>query len=169
MAKPMDYWKIGAVAALVGGFVFGFISKLVSMIPGVSLDLQSISVSTTGLGTVINTGLSKYAQQLFGLIPSGIASKITGMEWVYLVIGGAAFVVLGAYILEKVSQLQFAKTKQGTLATIFVIAGIAAGWILSMSITIPTLSGVIIMAVDSLILSYILVYLDDMTGLKLIP
>ena len=94
---------------------------------------------------------------------------VTLPEWIFIGIGGALFVLLGAWIVDTVKQLQFAKTKQGTLATIFVIAGIAAGWILSMSITIPTLSGVIIMAVDSLILSYILVYLDDMTGLKLIP
>ena len=71
--------------------------------------------------------------------------------------------------MQNVKQLQFAKTNQGKLATIMVAAGIAVGWILSMSINIPPLSGIIIMAVDAYVLSWILTYLDDTTGLKLIP
>ena len=169
MAEPIDYWKIGALAGALGGVILGFISKIVSMIPGVSLDLQAISVSTTGLGSVVNTGLSKYAQKLFGMIPSGIASKVTMIDWVYLAVGGAAFVVLGAYLVQNVSMLQFAKTKQGRLATIFVVAGIATGWILAQSVNIPAISGVIIMAVDALVLSYILNIVDEKSGLKLIP
>jgi hypothetical protein len=165
MAKPMDYAKVGAVMGALGGIILGLISKLVSMIPGISLDLQSISVSTTGLGSVVNTGLSKYAQKLLGLVPISLG----GMDWLYLAAGGAASLVLGAYAVENVKQLQFAKTKEGRLATIFVIAGLATGAILSMSINVPTISGMIIMAIDAYILSWIAIYLDNMTGLKLIP
>lgn len=165
MTEPTDYWKIGAVAGALGMVLLGWISKIVSMVPGVSLDLQAISVSSTGLGTVINTGLSTYAKKLFGIVPI----PITGMGIVYAAIGGAATIVLGAYVVQNVKQLQFAKTKLGKLATIFVIAGIATGWILAQSITIPALSGVIIMAVDALVLSYILIYADDSLNTKLIP
>ena len=62
------------------------------------------------------------------------------------------------------------KTKQGKLATIFVVARLVTGVVLSMSITIPTLSGVIIMAIDAYILSWILVAVDNaLPDLKLIP
>lgn len=165
MAKPTDYWKIGAIAGVLGTVILGTLSKVASMIPGVTLDLQSITVSTTGLGSTVNVGLSKYAKSLLGIVPV----QLSGMEWLYAAIGGALFLMLGAYIVQKVKQLQFAKSKEGKLATIFVVAGVVTGWILSMSLTIPALSGVIVMAVDALILSYILVWLDKALKTKLIP
>lgn len=165
MAKDyMKYGILGFVAAIVTGGLLKFISDMVSAIPGVALDLQSISIQTTGLTGVVGTGLSTYAEKLFGLVPF-----VSVSEWILLGIGGALFVMLGAYIVDNVKALQMAKSKQGKLATILVVAGIASGWILSMSIGIPALSAIIVMAINAIILSYILVAIDDALKLKLVP
>ena len=113
---------LGAIAAIATNFILGFISSLVSIIPGVSLDLQSIAVTTTGLGQVIQPGVgSSLANKLLGIVPI----PITGTEIAVLAAGGAAFVIIGAIIVDSIKQLQFAKTKVGKLATIYVVAGIA--------------------------------------------
>ena len=166
MAKEyMKYGILGFWAAIGTGFILKFISQIVSTIPGVSLDLQSISLSTSGLGGVVGTGLNTYAQKMFGLIPIAI----TIPEWIMIGIGGALFVMLGAYVVDNVKQLQIGKTKQGKLANVLVIAGIVSGWILSMAIGIPPLSGIIVLAIDALVLSYILVAVDDALKTKLVP
>lgn len=161
----LNYGILGFVAAIGTGFLLKFISQLVSMIPGVALDLQAarqgIAITTTGLGEVLGTGLSIYAKKLFGLIP------FVGLpEWIYVGLGGAAFVMLGAWVID-VSNIKVAKTKSGKLATIFVVAAIASGWILSMSIGLPAIGAIIAMVVDALILSWILVAVDESAGLGL--
>lgn len=158
------YAKLGAIAGVATGFLLKTISGLVSKIPGVSLDLQSVSISTSGLGGVVNTGLSSYAQKLFGLVP--VSLQIPELLWT--AVGGALFMMLGAYVVE-LAKINFAKSKAGKLATIMVIAGIVSGWILSMSIGIPAFSGIIIMVVDALILSWILIQVDKAAKTKLIP
>lgn len=160
----MKYGWLGFLAGIATGFILKFISQIVSAIPGVSLDLQSITVGTTGLGGIIKPELG---QKLLGLIPAGL--PLTIPEFIGIGVGGAVFVILGAWIVDSVKALQIAKTKQGKLATILVVAGVASGWILSMAIGLPALSGIIVLAVNAYILSWILVFVDDNLGTKLIP
>lgn len=163
MGYLKNYGPLGFVAAIVTGFILKFISQIASMIPGVTLDLQAIAVGATGLTEVIQTGLSTYARKLFGLIPITLGIP----EFIYLGIGGMLFVTLGAWAVGSVKQLQFAKTKQGRLATILVVAGIVSGWLLAMSIGLPKLSAIIIMAVNALALSYILIWVDGQLNTNL--
>ncbi len=163
----IDYTKYGILgfwAAIGTGFILKFISQIVSTIPGITLNLQAVTAETTGLGGIIGTGLNTYAKKLFGMV-----SIVSLPEWIYIGIGGALFVMLGAWVVDNVKQLQFAKTKTGKLATVLVVAGIASGWILSTSIGIPPLTGIIVMAVDAFVLSYILIAVNDAAKLKLIP
>lgn len=157
------YGKLGFVAAIATGFILKLISQFVSLIPGVNLNLQSVSISTEGLTGVIGTGLSEYAGKLFGLVPV----SLTIPEWIFVGIGGALFVILGAYIADATNLLKGDKKRQ--LTTVFVVAGIASGWILSMSIGLPALSGIIAMVVNAYILSVILIAVDDSIKTKLIP
>lgn len=162
----VDYKKWGMLgfwAALATGFILKFISGIVSQIPGVTLDLQSISVSTTGLGSTINTGLSAYAQKLFGLIPI----SLTGTEWIMVGIGGALSVVLGAYLADMFGMLK--GDKQSQLTKVLLIASVVTGWILSMSIGIPAISAIIVLAVDAWLLSFILIAVDKNLKTKLVP
>lgn len=161
-AQIQKYGVLGALAGVGTGFMLKFISQLVSNIPGVNLDLQSISISTTGLGNVVNTGLSTYAQKLLGLV----SVPLTIPEWAYLAIGGAAFVILGAYIADMINMLKGSKQRQ--LTTIMVIAGVAVGWIMSMSVGIPALASIVTTVIDAAILSWILIFVDDSIGTKLI-
>jgi hypothetical protein len=163
MEYVRTYGVLGFIAALVTGFLLKTISQIVSLIPGVTVDLQSISVQTEGVGAVIGTGLSTYAQKIFGAV-----QFVSVADWIYVGIGGALFVMLGAYVVDNVKMLQFAKTKQGKLATIFVAAGIVSGWILSASIGIPAIGAIIAMSVNAYILSFVLVFVDDMLGTKLV-
>lgn len=158
----MKYGKLGFIAAIVSGFILKLISQLVSIIPGVSLDLQSVAIQTTGIGGVVNTGLSTYAQKLFGMV----SIPLSVPEWIFIGIGGAAFVVVGAFVADKLNLLKGDKQRQ--LTTIFVIAGIVSGWILSASIGLPAISGVLAMVVDAYILSVILIWVDKTTKTKII-
>jgi len=156
------FFLFGGVAGVITTKLLAFISGLVSSIPGVNLDLQSISGTTTGLGGIINTDL---AQKLFGFIPTQITLPDVFMSF----IGGGLFVLLGAFLVTNVKMLQFAKTKAGKLATIFVTAGIGAGWILSMSIGVPTLAGIIAVSINAWILSWILLKTAEAIWPKIIP
>jgi len=159
----MAYGKLGAVAGLATGFLLKTISGIVSMVPGVSLDLQSISIGTTGLGGIVNTDLSQYAQKLFGMVNV----PLSGMEWLYVAIGGAIFMILGAYLADMFGMLKGTTVKK--LTTVMVIAGIASGWILSMSVGIPAISAIVVMVVDAFVLSWILVQVDKGIKTKLVP
>jgi len=164
--KIIKHGLFGGVAALATVPLLKFISGLVSNIPGVSLDLQSISISTTGLGGVVNTGLSQYAMKILGKLPQ---LPFTPAEWMWTFVGGALFVILGYLLVENLKFLQFAKSKQGKLATVFVVAGVVTGAILAGALQIPAISGIIIMAIDAFVLSFVLVWVDDALNLKLIP
>lgn len=165
MNKMMKYFILGGLLALGTSWLLGIISKFVSMIPGVNLDLQAISITTTGLGGVVDTGLSSYAQKAFGLIP--VSLTLPEMLWAF--VGGGLFVMLGAWLYDNVKMLQLGKTKAGKLATIFVLAGIVSGWILSMAVGIPAFTAIITMVVDAYILAMIIVWLDKTAKLNLIP
>lgn len=159
----MAYGWLGFWAGIATGFILQFVSQIVSMIPGVSLDLQSISITTTGLGGVIGTGLSDYAKQLFGLVPFAL----TIPEFIFIGIGGALFVMLGAYVADWLKLLKGSKQKQ--LTTIFVIGGIVSGWLLTSSVGLPALGGIIVMIVDAYILALLFVWIDTSIKTKLIP
>jgi len=167
--KPLKFMELlqnfgwlGFWAAIGTGFLLKFISQLVSTLPGVNLSLQAISVETTGLGGVVQTGFSESAKKLFGLV-----SFATLPEWIFVGIGGALFVMLGAYAVVNIKALQFAKTKQGKLATILVTAAIVSGWILSLSIGLPTISGILVMSINAYVLSWIFIIVDNFVGTKL--
>ena len=159
----MAYGKLGFAAAIATGWLLGFISNLVSMIPGVNLDLQAISIGTTGVGGTINTGLQTYAGKLLGILPQAI----TIPEWIMIGVGGALFVIAGAYVADALKLLKGDKQKK--LTTVLVIAGIVTGWILSSSIGLPAIGVIIAMVVDAYVLSYILIAADDALKLKLVP
>ena len=160
----IDYkkWGIfGAVASIVTVPLLMIISKFFSLIPGVTVDLHAISL-TADVSGAFQTGLGQYAQRLLGVLPIG------GLEIVYTVIGGALFVILGAFIVDKAGYLTGSKQKRVT--TVLVVAGLITGAILSWKITLPTISGVIIMLVDAFVLSFILVKADDAVfNGKLVP
>lgn len=163
--QMQGYFVFGGVAAIISAFILKMISQLVSAIPGVDLSLQSITVQTTGLGGIVGTGLGEFAKKFLGLVPVAISVP----EWIFAFIGGGLFVLLGAVIVNNVKALQFAKTKAGKLATVFVMAGIVSGWILSMSIGLPALTGIIVMSVDAFILSWVLLMVFEAAWPKLVP
>lgn len=153
--KEMWGWaKLGAIAGVATGFFLKTVSQLVSMIPGVSLDLQSISISTTGLGNVVNTGLSTYAKKVLGMVPV----PLTMPEWVWLAVGGALFMIVGAYAAEMVG---IKGSKQSKLTWTFVLAGLATGAIMSWTLAIPTLSALWLMVVDAFLLSWLILLVDQ--------
>jgi len=160
--KEMKLALFFGLAGIGTAWLLGFLSKWLSKVPGLTVNLQSISVETTGLSNTVGTGLGVYAKKLFTTV--GIGAP----EILYAFIGGAVFGLLGYYIVNAL-KLNLFSSKQGKLATIMVVGGLIAGAILSMSISIPTLAGAIIMAIDALVLSYILVFVDDTLKLGLIP
>lgn len=161
----MKWGILGFVAAIFTGFILKFISQIVSLIPGVDLNLQATAVTTEGLGGVIGTGFGEFAQKLFGAVPI----PLTMPDYIIAGFAGALFVIVGAYTVDAIKGLQFAKTKQGKLATVLVVAGIVSGWILSMSIGLPPLGGIIAVSVNAYILSFILIAVDENLKTKLIP
>lgn len=166
MADIMGYIKkyglLGFVATIATPWLLKGISTVLSKVPGLSVDLQSVSVTTTGVGNVINPGLNKYASMLFSKIPV----QFTVPEWIMLGIGGAAFVILGAVIVDMLKLKLPGKVAR--LAAVFVAGGIAAGWIIALAVSIPAIPAVITMAIDALILAYILVFVDDALKLNLV-
>ena len=161
MYYAKKYGTVGAVAAVASGFILKGISQAASIIPGVTVDLQSISITTSDIGGVVGTGLNKYMQKLLGVLP------ISMPEWVMIALGGALFVMLGGLIYESQNMFK-AKTEQGRLAAILVAAGIVSGWILAMAVSIPVITGIIIMAINAYVLSWILIGVDNLLGGKLI-
>lgn len=166
MAKDYTEWGIlGFWATLLAAPILKFISQAVSAIPGVNLELQSVTVATTDVAGVIGTGFGEYAKKLFGMVPF-----LSLPEWIIAGIGGALFVMLGAWAYDNTKFLQqFGKTKQAKLTTILVSAGIVSGWILSMSIGLPPLSGIIVMVVDAALVSWVLLAIDKNTKMKIVP
>lgn len=167
MLLGFKWEKLALFGALAGAgttWLLGFISKILSMIPGITVDLQAISITTTGLGGVFGTGLGVYAKKVFTTIGVGAP------ELLYTAIGGALFVLLGAWIVDKVKFLQdLGRTRETKLAVVLVVAGLISGWILAQSVTIPAISAMVIMAVNALILSYILVWIDKTAKLGIVP
>lgn len=165
--KDVTAWGVlGAVAGVGTGFLLETVSKLASMIPGVSVDLQSISVQTSGLTDVVNTGLSDkislYAGKLLGALPVGL----TGMEWLYIALGGALFTIIGAYIADMLGFLKGSKLQK--VMAVMIIGGVIVGYVLGNGINLA-FESIVIMVVNVAILSYIVVTLDDMLNLKLVP
>ena len=84
---------LGFVIGIATAYVLKFISQLLSAIPGVSVDLQAISVSTQGLIEVVDPGkgLSGILAQMFGAIPFAL----TIPDILMVGLGGAVFAILG--------------------------------------------------------------------------
>lgn len=161
MAIDWMKWGIfGAVAGLATKWVLGLVSTVLSWIPGVDVSLQSVSV-TAQVSQAVDTSLGQFAAKLFGIIPG-----FTPADWMYAAIGGAAFVILGAYLVDMMN-LNLAKTRAGKIATVLVVAGLASGIIVSMSINVPTLPALVTMAVDGLVIGFIAAKLDPKR--KIVP
>ena len=159
----MSWAKVGAIAGVATPYVLSTISKVVSMIPGVSLNLQSISISTTGVNQVINTSL---AAKLFGLVSLNISLPTLLMT----AIGGALFAILGAFLLSVLPiPGGWVSDKQKRLTSVFVIAGIVSGFILSSSIGLPAIGALIASFINAYILAWILIKIDASMKSNLIP
>ena len=158
------YGIFGAVAALAVPLLLKTLNALLSAFsPTVSINLQSIAIETQGLGAVVNTGLSSFATKIFGLIPLPIQPS----EWLMIAIGGALFTILGAWLADQLNLLNGSTQKK--VSTVFVIAGIVSGWLLSMSIKIPTLPAILEMVINAFILSWVMVKLDKSLKTNLVP
>ena len=160
--KEKKLFLFGGLAGIGVVWLLGIISKGLSLIPGLDVSLQAISVKTTGLAGTIGTGLGTYAQKLFGAVGLGLP------EMLYAFIGGGLFVLLGAFLVDKLN-IRLIKTREGHLATILVVAGIVSGWILSMTVSVPALAAIVNMAISALALSYILVFLDKQLKIGIVP
>jgi len=153
MKKVRTYAILGALAGVATPYLLKLISTVLSYIPGVSVQLQSVTV-TGNVGQAVGTGMGAYAKQLLGLVPLSIGVP----ELFFTAIGGALFMVLGYGILETIGQFKGSKLRK--LTSIMVIAGIVSGWILSMSVSIPAIIAIVEMVVNALILSWILIAVD---------
>jgi hypothetical protein len=160
----MGYGKLGAILGVATPYVLKGVSTLLNYIPGLNVNLQSVSVATTGVGTTVGTGLGVYAQKIVGLVPIGFSLPTLLVS----LIGGALFMVLGAYIYNSIKMIQFAKSRVGKLTEIIVLASIASGIILSMSLAIPSLVTIIELVINAFVLSYLAVLVDK-NVYKIIP
>jgi len=160
--KIWQYGLLGAIAVLVNMVLFKLISAVLSAIPGLSVNLQSVSIDANVSGA-LGTGLGKYAQNLFGM--AGVTLPL--QTYIIAAIGGALFVMLGYLLVEWAGQLEGSKLRK--LTTILVTAGIISGFVLSWSISVPALTVVFAMIVDAVALSWIYITLDNMAGTKLVP
>ena len=168
MKFQMRYFTLGGIAGVVTKPLLGLISTALSYVPGVDVSLQSVSVTTTGLGGVINPGLNTYANKLLGLVNV----PFTMPEWIMLFIGSGLFVLLGAYLVEWLKMpksIGLKETKLSRLTTIFVAASIVSSMILAMAVAIPAIPAMITLIINAFILAWILVMVDDMLGTKLVP
>ena len=164
--RESKLFVFGGLLGIGTQFLLSIITKIFAYIGpyiGINVDLQAITIKTTGLGTTVGTGLSVYAEQIFTKIGLSLPSLL------YAFIGGGLFVLAGAFLFDLLKLQEYFDTKQAKIAVIFVLAGLGSGALLSMSITIPTLSAMIIMAVNALILSFGLVALDKQAKTNLIP
>jgi len=160
--KELYNWGVfGAAAGALTGYLLKFISTIFSWIPGVNVDLQSISISGQVSGA-LNTGLSSYAQKLLGLVPV----SLTVPEILWTAIGGAMFMMLGYFVADTLKLVSGTKLKR--VASVMVFAGIGAGLVLSGG-GIPMFSAIIIMVVDAVVLGFILVKTDEALKLNLVP
>lgn len=158
------YFVFGGIAGLITPWLLSFISQLVSAIPGVNLELQSISASATGLGTVVNTGLSDFVKKAFGVIPL----DFTAAGWFFIFIGAGLSLVAGAWIADKLDLLKGDKQRQ--ITSVLIIASIITGWILSLSVNIPAFTAILSLVISAWLLSFILVgTLKALGQEKLIP
>jgi len=148
-----EYGMFGAVAGVATSFVLGTISKFVSMIPGVSLNLQSISISGQVSGA-LNTGLSTYVQKALGMISVPLQMS----DWIWSAVGGALFVIIGLYVADMLGVYKGSRLKR--IATVFVVGGLVSGFLIAKAISIPSIPLIITMAVDALVLAWIGVSLD---------
>lgn len=174
----VDYKKIFGIGSIVGLALPVFlktVSNLVSMIPGVSLNLNAVvaqktadvlTISTNGLTTAVNTGLGakvgEFASKILAISPI----PITGLEWIYTAIGGGLMFVGGAYIADKLHLMKGGKVQQ--VATAGAIGAAATGALLSWSLSIPTIPVIISTVITWLILSWIIVKADEKLKLGLV-
>jgi len=162
MEKIWRYGIFGAVAGALSPWVLKTISLILSKIPAVQVDLQSIAISGKVSGAI---GGADLAKQLMGYLPF----ELTTNSFLITAIGGALFMMLGFLIYDNVKIFQFAKSKTGKLATIMVLAGIASGLMMNFSLGIFSLSIIITMIIDALVLSWIWVLLTKKSKIELIP
>lgn len=165
MEKLSKYALLGAAGAVITKPLLSGISTVLSKVPGLSVDLQSVSLSTTGLNTVINPGLNTYVQKLLGLV----TLPFTMPDWIMLAIGGALFVILGGMVVDyfELDKMLGVK-KAGKLAAIFVVASLITTAVLSWTVAIPAVAVLVPLVIDALILAWIFVLINDALKLDLV-
>ena len=150
----MKWGLFGGVAALTIGLVLRLINTVDSMIPGVEVNLQSISVSGQVSG-VINTGLSKYVQLLFNMVDQSV---FTPAGWMLTFVGGEAIAVVGYYALDALKLYEGSRLRR--ITTVLVAGSVLTTALVSLSLTVPALPVFVTLVVDSLVLAWIGTTLD---------
>jgi hypothetical protein len=166
MEQTIKYGIITGAGALVLKPLLNGISKVLTLIPGVEVSLQSISIQTTGLTDVINPGLNQYVQQLFGYL----TTAFTIPQFIMLFVGGFLFGVIGhlLYNLLKLESTFNIKSKYAKVTSIFVIASLITTAIISMNIALPALAVLIPLIISSFLIAALFIWLDDLFKTKMI-
>ena len=163
--QKKDFWQYGIL-----GFVLAYaivptlkiVSNTLSLIPGLDVSLQSVSVSGNVSGA-FTKGIADLGTAIFSKLPI----DLTGVQWLLLGLGGAAFVILGAFLVDLIGQLK--GSKMWRLSLVLIVASVISGWILSMNLSIPALAAIITLGINALILSWIIVTIDEFTKINLVP
>ena len=162
-----EYMKWGTFGLLAGAatpFMLKLVSKVVTTISGgaLSVDLQSVSVTGTVSGA-LNTGLSTYAQKVWGLVPTTLSLP----DILWSAVGGALVLMLGLFAAKQFKLLTGSKLRR--VVTVMVLGGVAAGLILGGFTMVPTLPAVIQMVVNATFLGLIYIWVDKAFKLNLVP
>lgn len=161
------YLVLGALAAVGTVPLLKFLSTWLSKIPSLTVDLQSVSIQTTGLGNVLNPGLGEYAMKLLGKVNLPFSMDFLP-QWAVIALGGALAMWLGAIVVDWFGGLRSGSKIKKT-ALVFLAGSTIAGAIISWSISIPTVATIVPLIMSTLILSWIFVTIDNATKWNLVP
>lgn len=150
---------LGAILGAATPWMLAAVSKVASLIPGVDVSLQSISIGANVSGEFA-AGVSNVANQIFGLVP------VTLPTIIQTAIGGAIFVTAGAWIADMLGLLKGSKMQR--LTSTLVTAAVVIGAVMAMAIPFTITTG-IILVVNSVILAWLWTMIDNQLKTNLIP
>lgn len=161
MKLGWKWFTFGAVATVATPYILTYVSKALSIVPGVTANLQSVSITTTGVGGVINTGLAAKVMGLTQYLPA-IVQKITLPEIVIMAAAGGAAVFLGGLIVDNTNggvlgALGF-KNEFARIMEALVWSSVVVGMIVAGALSIPAWQAIAGLAVDAAILTALYVY-----------
>lgn len=164
----------GAVAGLATPLLLKYVAMPVlnvaaGVVPGISAklaDAGTISISVRESLTGINGGLSGWLVDALGL-----TLNVPYMTYIMGALGGALFMILGAYAADMLGMLK-GNAMQKTRTTIF-IGSIAAGFVLGgfavPAINLGLVDALLAFLINAAVLAFLYVTIDDKAGLGLIP